>query len=410
MTCGCATLVVMTALPQPEPELPSRSAPPPVPPGAVPPWPPGGTPADPWPWDPDGAAAARIRLTEPADLIAAVPVLIGFHPEDSLVLVGLAGPELRGRVGLTVRVDLPQARAVHRVCDDSVSVLAGSGAARAVAVVVRGGRPGSMVQRRVRRDVAEAARRSLVRAGIEPMAVLWTSGTRAGDRWSCYPLVGQECGCSGTVPDPSATPVAVAAAVQGGRAVLPDRAAVLAQLDGDAADLARWVRLGTEAAAAGDPGTYAGTGLLDGCLDEAAEGRLVIDDRLALDFRAAFGDPEFRDEALRRCLGPGAPHAEQLWAVLTRALPVPERADPAALLGVCALLRGDGALAVLAVDRALGDRPGHILATVVDTALRDALTPGVAPGPYAGPDGLRRLLTAMLGPGGIDATDPGEQW
>ena len=45
----------------------------------------------------------RIRLRSPADVVAAVPVLLGFHPEHSLVVIGLK----TGRVVLTVRVDLP---------------------------------------------------------------------------------------------------------------------------------------------------------------------------------------------------------------------------------------------------------------------------------------------------------------
>ncbi|MBC3192920.1 DUF4192 domain-containing protein [Pseudonocardia sp. C8] len=403
----------MTALPQPDPDpdspsriragRPASTAGPPGP-QAAPPWPPGGTPADPWPWaDPDGTAVTRIRLAGPAELIAAVPVLIGFHPEDSLILVGMAGPELRGRVGLTVRVDLPYARQVRAVCDDAVSALAGSGAARAVAVVVRG-RPGAAMQRRVRRDVAVAARRALRWAGITPTAVLWASGTRAGDRWSCYPLPGQDCRCAGTVPDPTASPIAVAAAVRG-RAVLPDRAAVRAQLDGDPAAHERRARLRAGARqpdrspATGRPEPDAGRSgstLLDTCLSAAAAGRLVIDDPLALEFCAAFDDPDFRDEALRVCLGSQAPHAEQLWAALTRALPAPDRAGPSALLAVCALLRGDGALATLAVERALGDRPDHVLAAVVCSSLRGVLAPGTAPASYAGPAGLRRLLTALL--------------
>lgn len=409
----------MTALPQPDPDPPTHpEAPSPGPPSAGPVWPPGGTPADPWPWPGDGPPASRIRITSPADLVAALPVLLGFHPESSLILVGLAGPEGRGRVGLTVRVDLPSGRDVRRVCADAVSVLAGSGAVRAVAVVVRG-RPGSAAARRTRRDVALAVRRELRLAGVAVTAVLWASGTRAEDHWSCYPLPGQQCGCSGTVPDPAASPVAVAAAVHGGRAVLPDRAAVRAQLEGDVSDHARRARLrpppGPRPERADDrllPGEGGACDdghrqMLQTCLTEAAEGRLVVDDCLALDVAAALADPGLRDEALRRCLGPEAPHAEQLWAALTRALPSPVRADAAALLATCALLRGDGALATLAVERALGIRARHVLASLVDAALRDAVTPGRTPGPYAGPAGLRTLLTSLLdeaGDGGDGAS------
>lgn len=363
---------------------------------------PGGRPPS-SPSSSSGPGATVLRLADAGAVLAAVPVLIGFHPQDSLVLVGIGGPEGAGRVGLTLRIDLPAPHAVRRVCDEAVSVLSGDGPAQAVAVVVRGtGRgdtAGRRVPRRTRRDVAVAVRRALGRAGIVPLAIIWAAGTGEGDRWSCYPLPGQECGCSGSVPGPSATPLAAAAAVLEGRAVLPDRAAVRSQLDGGAADRERRDRLATVVPLRDRAAARSGLTLLGSAMTEAAAGRLVVDDRVAQRFRGAFGDPAFRDEALRRCLGAQAPHAEQLWAALTRALPSPDRAHPAALLAVCALLRGDGPLAALAVERAFADNPDHVLAAVVDTCLREAVTPGTA-SPYAGPRGLRGLLTELIGTGG----------
>lgn len=44
----------------------------------------------------------RVRLSDPAELIAAVPHLLGFHPRDSLVVITLQGR----RLGLTLRSDL----------------------------------------------------------------------------------------------------------------------------------------------------------------------------------------------------------------------------------------------------------------------------------------------------------------
>ncbi|WP_156819325.1 DUF4192 domain-containing protein [Pseudonocardia sp. HH130630-07] len=398
----------MTALPQHDPDRPPHCSAPGRPgpsagPGGGPPElpPPSGAPPGREPPAHGGGAGARIRLGSPAELVAAVPVLVGFHPQDSLVLVGVSGPGHGGRIGLTVRIDLPAGRYARRVCTDAGAVLAGSDPARAVVVVVRRG-PGAGASRPVRRDVALAADRALRAAGIEVAAVLWASGTGAGDRWCCYPLPRQRCGCSGTVPDPAGTAVAAAAALNG-RAVLPDRAALVAQLDGTADDRARRARLGAVRDSGDSRSADGRRHLLDGCLAAAADGRLAMDDGLVGDFRAALADPAFRDTALRCCLGPDAPHAEQLWAVLTRALPAPDRAEPAALLGVCALLRGDGALAGLAAERALRDRPDHVLGAAVHAALSDALTPGHAPGPFAGPDGLRRLLSAVAG----HSTGPG---
>src|SRR4051794_41800677 len=45
-----------------------------------------------------------LRLSSSDDVLAAVPYLLGFHPERSLVVLGLAGP--KGRLGVTMRMDL----------------------------------------------------------------------------------------------------------------------------------------------------------------------------------------------------------------------------------------------------------------------------------------------------------------
>jgi hypothetical protein len=38
--------------------------------------------------------AGSIRLTDPSELIAAVPHLLGFHPHDSVVILTLQGKSL----------------------------------------------------------------------------------------------------------------------------------------------------------------------------------------------------------------------------------------------------------------------------------------------------------------------------
>ncbi|MDX6216400.1 MAG: hypothetical protein QOG99_1984 [Frankiales bacterium] len=49
-----------------------------------------------------------VRVTTPAQLVAALPVNLGYPPTESLVVVCCHEP--RGRTGLTMRVDLPEAR------------------------------------------------------------------------------------------------------------------------------------------------------------------------------------------------------------------------------------------------------------------------------------------------------------
>src|SRR5256884_6581114 len=85
----------------------------------------------------------RVRLSSPADVLAAVPHLLGFHPAKSLVVIGAGGP--RGRIRLGFRYDLPDppdAGAARRIADHAVAVLAER---RGTPRGPRGGGPGPRV-------------------------------------------------------------------------------------------------------------------------------------------------------------------------------------------------------------------------------------------------------------------------
>ena len=49
---------------------------------------------------------ATVSLSDPGDLIAVTPVLLGFVPRSSLIAMALGGASGR-RLGLTLRIDLP---------------------------------------------------------------------------------------------------------------------------------------------------------------------------------------------------------------------------------------------------------------------------------------------------------------
>jgi hypothetical protein len=86
-------------------------------------------------------------------------------------------------------------------------------------------------------------------------------------------------------------------------------------------------------------------------------------------------DVRVRDRALGLALGDDAAGAEILWTECTRRSPAPLDAAPATLLGVSAWLRGDGAMANLALDRALDSRPTYTLAQLLSDALAGCLPP-----------------------------------
>ena len=104
----------------------------------------------------------------------------------------------------------------------------------------------------------------------------------------------------------------------------------------------------------------------------------------------------------RRSPGPGpaaSRSAQALWTECARRAPAPLDAFPAALVAACAWLRGDGAVANIALDRALGSEPGNTLARL----LADALAA------FVPPRQLRALLVeagraaGLAGPAGAPA-------
>ena len=74
-------------------------------------------------------------------------------------------------------------------------------------------------------------------------------------------------------------------------------------------------------------------------------------------------------------LGTDADAAENLWSECTRRAPAPLDTPPATLLAVSAWLRGDGAMANVALERALSSDPGYRLAGLLASALAECVTP-----------------------------------
>jgi len=319
--------------------------------------------------------APVLRMRDPGELLAALPYLLGFHPRDSLVVLAFGGRSGR-RVGLTQRVDLPPPEHAAAVCAAVAGNVRGSRAAGAAVLVVGGGPPA---------DAAAPPRAELVAdatAALQGHAVpvrmrAWSAGTAAGAPWSCY----DECRCAGALPDPAATPLA-ATAVAAGVLVHADRAELQRLVAPVPADvLRRRERLLTRAVDAElhSPGEMDGPGsaeaVVEAALADAASGRLRLDDGRVLALALALADPLVRDAALVRCAAPGAASAEQLWAALARETPDPEAAEPAALLAACALMRGDGALAGIALDRAEQAWPAHRLTGLLRAAWQAGITP-----------------------------------
>jgi Domain of unknown function (DUF4192) len=109
-------------------------------------------------------------------------------------------------------------------------------------------------------------------------------------------------------------------------------------------------------------------------LDGAQRGELPTTDSEFIDLAYALDHPCGRDATIV-ITAKRPERASELWLALTRALPTPLRANPAALLGAAAYLAGNGALASIALDTALQADPVHILIGLLRQALRVGISP-----------------------------------
>jgi hypothetical protein len=318
-------------------------------------------------------AAGRIRLSDPSELIAAVPHLLGFHPHDSVVLMALQGKSL----GLTLRADLVPADQARPLAEQLLRPILRQRPTGVALVVVGGditldGDP-------PHRALVDALDDVLTSAGLRVVHAAWTAETAGGAPWRCYddPL------CTGTVVDPATSPLA-AATVAAGAVTFRSREAMAELLAAeDPAALQRRAAL-LDAADAEHPMS---TKLVDRRLAQlkelhraASTDDLMLSDRIVAEVASALCDHRVRDACLPWCTGTGAAAAERLWLALVRATPPPERAEPAALLALVAYLRGDGALASIALDTALQACPHHSLSSLLRAALDGGLPPDLLRG------------------------------
>lgn len=353
----------------------------------------------------------RVELATAPELAAALPHLLGFAPHESLVLVALTGDHQR-RVGVTLRVDLPAAgttaSVVASVVADAVARLGPSRPAAVAACVVSEApdvpapvdpgaplldRPvdqlGPVDLRVLRsgaqlpgRDVVGAVARELAAAGVPLLTALLV---RAGRCWDydcpdvcCDPGVGH--------PLPGGTSPVAAAAVLDGTVVAADRGTFAAGLApvGGAALLAMGRACAQVGAEQADDLRRLGWEELSerswrrvrDAVDRHRPGSTtVLGDVEVARLGWAVTATEVRDRALGLAVGPAAAAAEAVWTELVRRLPVPLDAAPATLLAATAYARGQGALAGVALHRALASQPACALAQLLEQALRTGLPP-----------------------------------
>lgn len=339
-------------------------------------------------------AADVLRLSTPAGLLAAVPGLLGFTPSNSVVVLALSGR----RVGVTMRVDLPEPAADERpMIDDVVPrvLRAAPHADQAVVVVYPAEAAGHRDLLPWRGFVGELAD-ALEAGGLELRDALCVSG----DRWFSYLCDDDEC-CS-----PQGAPLEGSDALRvrsglalAGVAPLPDRAALVAEVAPtfgpvrhtvadlvDERSTALVDRLGLAASTEATQEAPAELArALESWRDEAIDTVAAVlrggraDESETADVLLALADVRVRDTVLWDLMAEDSPalwdHAATTLAQATRRAPDGAVAPVATVLAIARWQHGDGVRARVALDRALADEPGYSLALLVMQALDRGLPP-----------------------------------
>jgi hypothetical protein len=317
-----------------------------------------------------------IRVSSPASLLAAVPVVLRFHPsEPSIVVLGVR--QSSSEVAVTVRHDIgdlhsPDAFALH-----TASILAAQRVDKAVAV---GYGPGDLVT-----PVADSLRTRFDEFGITVAELL---RVQDGRYWS-YVCANPEC-CppDGKAFDLEAHPVTpkYAGLVLASREAL---AATVAPVTGDAAKaMLAATRAARQRAARLADG--AGRRARQQALDEAGlqavsdairlyeEGGKLESHKEAAWLTLVLKALPVRDDAWARMLPEHRGAHLRLWTDLTTLARPRYVAAPASLLALTAWQDGDGALANVALDRALADNPRYRMARLLRMALDSGAHPSLA--------------------------------
>jgi hypothetical protein len=324
-----------------------------------------------------------VKVSRPADILGMLPHRIGFTPTESIVVICLHGS--RRRDGLVMRLDLAPEECDAQVSADLTGRAVKAGATGAVLVCYTDV-PASESSTLPRRALIEAMLAELAGGGVAVVDAILVHG----GRWWSYLCEDTSC-CppEGTVIDSDLTPSAAhyaAESVGQGAVVLADRQALERSIrpPDDRSEADRCRQALEEAAdevidAVGDVGPAAlrtrTLALLRDVVARRAGGAEGASEQEAARIILGLRAKDARDEAATLVLETD-PHALiAVLSALARRAPDRDAAPVCTVLAWAAYAAGQGALANVAVERALACEPGYELARLIEQGLAAMIPP-----------------------------------
>ncbi len=307
------------------------------------------------------APQRRLKVRRPDELLAIIPYLVGFHPDESIVAVFIKS----NRILLTARLDLPPESAGDELAEQ-IDYLAKRHRAHSLALVAYSAAslPAHRLLTRLMDRLGDHALSDVLYVGHGR----WWSLSCAED---CCPL-------TGTPFDLSSHPLS-AAAVFAGMGTRANRQELEASVSGPPQrELARLQGLATtlliELGQLDDPGAAR---LMASLVDAAISDPAVLDERNCLLLGLLVTDLHIRDLAWALI---GLANAEKhllLWGGVVAQVPPTLAAAPLCLLGMAAWASGAGALLNCCCERLAEVDPGYSMGKLLRDISAQALPPSL---------------------------------
>jgi hypothetical protein len=306
----------------------------------------------------------HVTLRSPAELLAAVPYFFGFHPTNSLVLLAFHGKH----VTFQARIDIPPGEEVD-LAGEHLAEITSRNDPGAVVLIAYGTEFGVV-------PLVEAVGTELSLRKIPVLTILRVHEGRYYEMLCDDP----ECGLADGLPLDHAGTEFAATATLAGLVAHPDRDALVATVapaPGVGIEPEISTALGRLEALSGGPRRLksATRSAVRQAFERYMTGGRLDDDEIAW-LAVLLADNTARDDTWARLASvPSVTEHEEVWRDMVRRVPVRYIPAPATLLALVAWRTGNGALATIALERALEADPACRLANLLQHALRQGLPP-----------------------------------
>lgn len=296
-----------------------------------------------------------LAVRNPDELVAAIPHLLGFQPEESIVFV-----PMRSELPVA-RVDIPTTPRDREMVWRSIGDAYG-----------RHARPGSSVaivclcaDRQSAEMIGQDFAARLESIGIETHVLMWADDTRWADL---------DTGDMGLRTNTAREHVATMTVLAGRPQPAASREALAATLVGDREPIEALLPAAREAAAASTPRAEGRWAL--GRLMQFHHDGHRLNDRDAARLLVVLESTPIRDSLWDNMSRSNVPSHVALWTDVTKRAPDDVRAEPASLLGFASWLSGHGAMAWCALDQIPEGKQTN-LAALVASAVQGGVNPRV---------------------------------